>query len=335
MTANGLIAASAMMTLIQTKTGGPSARREKDETMTPNADPGRAPPIHCLEESDAVESRLVAGLTDRRFRAYRTVQNSVGVVRARSDGDHALIHRLAGTGYRHDGTRRTGRTDAAAPTTLLPAGHPTDWDLSEGIDILQIPVADALLRRHAVQEFDINPDRLDLRERVGVADPFMAHFAPLVLRELASEHPGSPLLYDGLMALASGHILRSYSNISEVVVARAETALERGDRDAVRRTVEMLLDDLQRNMSTDDIAEAIGINPFRLMRAFKAEMGVSIHRFLLENRVAMVRDRLLNTDDRLIDIALDAGFANQSHMTSVYTSLMGVSPGRHRRRMRH
>ncbi|MEM8848482.1 MAG: AraC family transcriptional regulator [Pseudomonadota bacterium] len=304
--------------------------------MDHNASSERAPPVDCLENSGAVESRLVAGISDRRFRAYRVIQRSQGVVRAESVADHALIHQLGGgTGYRHDGPRRTARTDPSAPTTMLPAARLTDWDLSDGVDLLQIPVSDEHLRRHALQEFDINPHQLEIYERVGMTDPFMADFASIVLRELTSDQPATPLMFDGLAAMASGHILRSYSNISDLVISRAETDSDRQERDAVRRAWEMLRDNLDRNLSTDDLAREVGLNSFRLMRAFKAEMGMSIHRFVMESRVAYVRDRLLSTDDRLIDIAIDAGFANQSHMTSVYRSLMGISPGRHRRQMRN
>ncbi|MEM7641587.1 MAG: AraC family transcriptional regulator [Pseudomonadota bacterium] len=304
--------------------------------MDLNATPERGPPVACLENSDAVETRHVASFSDRRFRAYRMVQRSHGVVKAESSRDHALIHQIGGgTGYRHDGPRRIGRTDISAPTTMLPAGQSTAWDLSEGVDLLQIPVSDDALRRHALQDFDIDPQRLELQERVGVDDPFMNDFANIVLRELSSDHPATPLLFEGLTILASGHILRTYSNLSDLIVARAETDIDRQDRAAVRHAWEVLRDNLDRNIAIDDLARDVGLSPFRLMRAFKAEMGRPIHRFVMEIRVAYVRDRLLGTDDRLIDIAIDAGFANQSHMTSVYRALMGVSPGRHRRQMRH
>lgn len=216
----------------------------------------------------------------------------------------------------------------------MQAGAEYGWELPDKTDVLHLYIDDDDLRRFALQEFDLDPDNLEMRDLMAVDDPFMQNLAPLILQELQSDMPQSHLMLDGFDHIVAGHMLRAYSNAAEIVNARREAELGKRDAAAVAKAREMILDNLDRNISTDQLGEAVGVSPFRLMRCFKAEMGVTIHRFVIESRVAFVRDRMLNSQDSLAEIAFDAGFANQSHMTSCYTAAMGVPPGRHRRQLR-
>jgi AraC-like DNA-binding protein len=60
-------------------------------------------------------------------------------------------------------------------------------------------------------------------------------------------------------------------------------------------------------------------------------MGVAPHNWLLMRRVEVAKEKLRNTDLSLSDVALACGFADQSHLTRVFTGAVGVSPGAWRR----
>ncbi|MEM8825187.1 MAG: AraC family transcriptional regulator [Pseudomonadota bacterium] len=295
---------------------------------------GQALSLDCFTEAAAAKTTVLHSFNGRRIRASRLVRRTAGVAPTEARRSHSLIFQLGGgTAYRHDGGRNTEKNRPGG-TTLIPANVTSAWDLSEGIELLQMQISDSYLRRFASLEFDIDADRLEMHDRIDVEDPFVRDLAGLVLQELKRDQGPSDMLLEHFDSVLSGHILRSYSNMSDLVDTQTMTERGRKDEEAVRRAQEILLDRLSENISADDLARTLGISPFRLMRCFKAELGVSIHRFVMESRVAFVRDRLLHSDDRLIAIALDAGFASQSHMTSSYTSLVGISPGRHRRQMR-
>ncbi|MEM8775984.1 MAG: AraC family transcriptional regulator, partial [Pseudomonadota bacterium] len=70
--------------------------------------------------------------------------------------------------------------------------------------------------------------------------------------------------------------------------------------------------------------------PFRLMRLFKREVGLTMHQFVIKKRIEYVKDQLANSKLSLVQIAYDAGFSSQSHMNACYVKEMGISPGRHR-----
>lgn len=67
-------------------------------------------------------------------------------------------------------------------------------------------------------------------------------------------------------------------------------------------------------------------------RAFRAAYAVSPARFRLELRARRAWARIVSGDDRLSLIALETGFADQSHMTRAVGWLTGRSPSAWRRR---
>jgi AraC family transcriptional regulator len=59
--------------------------------------------------------------------------------------------------------------------------------------------------------------------------------------------------------------------------------------------------------------------------------GVAPHNWLLARRVEVAKERLRDDRLSLLDVALACGFADQSHLTRVFTRVVGVSPGAWRR----
>src|SRR5579872_37524 len=82
------------------------------------------------------------------------------------------------------------------------------------------------------------------------------------------------------------------------------------------------------------ISAAVGVHPAHVCRAFRRFRGRTITDALLGARVQHVARRLAESDEPLSDIASDAGFSDQSHMTRVFKRLTGYPPGEHRRRLR-
>jgi AraC family transcriptional regulator len=59
---------------------------------------------------------------------------------------------------------------------------------------------------------------------------------------------------------------------------------------------------------------------------FKRSMGVPVHEFVIRTRVDHAMDLLLGNDVPLSEIALQAGFANQSHMAHCMRRITGKTP---------
>jgi AraC family transcriptional regulator len=82
------------------------------------------------------------------------------------------------------------------------------------------------------------------------------------------------------------------------------------------------------------LASSIGVHPTHLCRTFRRFRGHTISDAMTGARVQYVARRLTESDSPLAEIAAEAGFADQSHMTRVFKRITGCPPANHRRRER-
>ncbi|MEZ5934291.1 MAG: AraC family transcriptional regulator [Alphaproteobacteria bacterium] len=88
---------------------------------------------------------------------------------------------------------------------------------------------------------------------------------------------------------------------------------------------------LERDLGLADLAAVAECSPSYFLRAFKRATGQTPHRYLMECRVRRARLMLAQTTTPLVEIAYACGFASQSHMTDVFSSSLGTTPGRYRK----
>lgn len=75
-----------------------------------------------------------------------------------------------------------------------------------------------------------------------------------------------------------------------------------------------------------DVARRLGVSPFHLARVFRAQMGVSMHRYLVRLRLSLALARIAGGERDLSALALDVGFSSHSHFSSAFRRVFGVSP---------
>ncbi|SDY56977.1 AraC-type DNA-binding protein [Variovorax sp. YR634] len=94
----------------------------------------------------------------------------------------------------------------------------------------------------------------------------------------------------------------------------------------VRLVRERLADDLLAAPSLDELAAMAGLGKFQLLRRFQKAYGVPPHAWLLLQRAERAR-ALIRRGTSLADSAAASGFADQSHMTRIFTRHFGFTPG--------
>jgi AraC-like DNA-binding protein len=78
------------------------------------------------------------------------------------------------------------------------------------------------------------------------------------------------------------------------------------------------------------IAHEMSVNPSHLCRTFRRFRRRTIGDYVMGLRVQFVCRKLTETGDALTDIAEEAGFTDQSHMTRVFKRITGDTPGSYR-----
>src|ERR1700758_2453260 len=99
----------------------------------------------------------------------------------------------------------------------------------------------------------------------------------------------------------------------------------------VRRAKEILGAHLDGSIPLQEVARECHLSMSHFSRQFRRTTGLPPHKWLLTRRIEVVKEKL---DDRrlsLSDVAAACGFADQSHLTRVFTRMVGVTPGAWRR----
>lgn len=102
----------------------------------------------------------------------------------------------------------------------------------------------------------------------------------------------------------------------------------------VRRCVRLLSERMSEDVRIEELAKELGISVAYLQRLFRQVHGTTIIEYLNRMRIERAKLLLLNTDDPIVEIAMEAGFNSRQHFTRVFTSQEHISPQEYRREKR-
>ena len=99
----------------------------------------------------------------------------------------------------------------------------------------------------------------------------------------------------------------------------------------VNRAGDYLASHIQSNSSLDEVARAVGVNKFVLVRYFRRELGVTPHAWRVRTRIERARG-LLARGVAPSEVADAMGFADQAHMSRAFKRIVGLTPNEYARR---
>jgi AraC family transcriptional regulator len=162
---------------------------------------------------------------------------------------------------------------------------------------------------------------------VGHDDKIVRHIGASLEEGLRRPDEANQLFVDHMMLALTAHVAQAYGGL------RPGTEPGRGGLAPwqVKRACEKLDSDLGGKLSLEQIAAEFGLSVSHFSRAFRISTGLPPHQWLLRQRVKVAKQLMTVRDLPLSEIAISAGFANQSHFTRVFSASVGVSPAAWRR----
>ncbi|HET6655944.1 MAG TPA: AraC family transcriptional regulator [Gammaproteobacteria bacterium] len=91
-----------------------------------------------------------------------------------------------------------------------------------------------------------------------------------------------------------------------------------------------IIDDPFRQWTATTLAMRTGRHPVHISRAFRERYGEPVGSFFRRQRLERCRELVANGNVALVDVAAEAGYADQSHFTRAYKQAFGVTPGQER-----
>lgn len=99
---------------------------------------------------------------------------------------------------------------------------------------------------------------------------------------------------------------------------------------AVARARELMSERLIDPPSLEELAGEVGLSPFHFARTFRRATGLPPHTWLKQRRLEQAR-ALLGEGCVPLSVAMQLGFADQSHLSRQFKQAYGIAPGEYRR----
>jgi AraC family transcriptional regulator len=94
----------------------------------------------------------------------------------------------------------------------------------------------------------------------------------------------------------------------------------------LKRVIDYMKANLTQDLSILDLATLTGMSESHFSRSFKRSVGISPYQYLMQQRVERAKQLLEQRSIAISTIALDCGFANQTHLTKVFRQMTGMTP---------
>jgi len=89
-------------------------------------------------------------------------------------------------------------------------------------------------------------------------------------------------------------------------------------------------ENVARDLTVSELAEVVGMSQYYFSKLFKMSTGTTPHQYVMRQRVERAQEYLRETRTPLAEVATQVGFETQSHFTSVFRRLVGVTPKHYR-----
>ena len=228
------------------------------------------------------------------------------------------------TEVRYDGGPRITSGCTLGQVMFIPAGHRVEGWSDYPIRVRHVFVLfnSKLIETELEEEGGI--ESVDLPFRLDLKDGVIATRMRALQTELESPGLLRRLYVESLSCEIAACLVRKH--------AAKPVAQQRGGLSPRRlREVKEYIDaNLANEITLDDLAIVAGVSKAHFCRAFQKSVGVVSHRYIVRQRIEFAKRLLVDSESPIAEVALAAGFGDQSHFTKHFRYLVGTTPWRFR-----
>jgi len=217
---------------------------------------------------------------------------------------------------RTDSLRLT-RIQAHGDADVIPAGIEGQWTDDAACTIFSVWFAVEFAQR-TIEQLALRSSDAQLRPRLQMRDPRFQHLAWALHAELEADDASDPLF---AQSLCTAMVVRLIGGLPESGRRRRTLAPR-----TAARVIEFIDAHLDERLTLDDLAAQAQLSVPHFKALFRETLGVPVHQYVVRRRVERAKTLLLEGRLSASQIALETGFAHQSHMAHWVARLLGVTP---------
>jgi len=176
------------------------------------------------------------------------------------------------------------------------------------VELLLLGIDPVWLEKLAAEGGATGP--VELVPRFHFTDPLLKMLLERLVAGYAGPGPADALYAQSLVQAAAAVVLRVAGKGS--AVARREGGLSPR---RLAEVVDFIHANLSQRVTLADLATVAGVSESHFTRVFRASTGESPHRYVMQRRLEHARRELALSSRPIAEIATEAGFADQSHLT--------------------
>jgi AraC family transcriptional regulator len=199
----------------------------------------------------------------------------------------------------------------------------TNWDRE--VEFSVIAICPTLLDQ-TTQE--LTQREVELIPQFSIDDPVIQQLALALKMEIQTGCLSGRLYGEALGTALAARLVQNYAVSKPLLEFKAKCLPQR----QLERVIDYMKANLTQDLSILDLATLTSMSQSHFSRSFKQSVGISPHQYLMQQRVERAKQLLKQQTISIGDIALDCGFANQTHLTKVFRQITGVTPKSYQKR---
>jgi AraC family transcriptional regulator len=202
---------------------------------------------------------------------------------------------------------------------VVPAflSHRTNWDRE--VEFSTIAICPTLLDRTAQ---DLMQRDIELIPQFAIDDPVIQQLALAIKLEIQTGCMSGRLYGESLGTALAARLVRNYATSKPSPEFKANGL----PRSQLERVIDYMKSNLTQDLSILDLATLTGMSESHFSRSFKRSVEIAPYQYLMQQRVERAKQLLKKQTIAISSIALDCGFANQTHLTKVFRQMTGMTP---------
>ena len=110
------------------------------------------------------------------------------------------------------------------------------------------------------------------------------------------------------------------------LIRNGQADLINKENESIRDVVSYITEYLTEDISIEEVSKKLNISYYYMCHVFKNKYGISVNTFRTQKRLEIAMRKLIETDEKIADIAISCGFNNISYFTETFTKVVGISP---------
>ena len=203
---------------------------------------------------------------------------------------------------------------------VMPAGVTGRWLMARPAQALLLLLSPEVVQ-DAADAMGLSPRGQELLPAIHVRDPQIERLASILQAEHDDGCPSGRLFTDSLATALAARLLGLQARGAPPSTASHGLPARR-----LRNVLDHIEAHLDEELTLGELATVAGFSVSHFKPLFKQAVGLPVHRYVVERRVARARVLVLAGGRTMAEIAAETGFTHASHLARCMRRVLGLGP---------